>query len=236
MKDSLCLLDASGNIVFCNPSAELLLGPKETCVGHPLFWLPWKLIKQDGQPYPQAALSAARTLQTAKSFEMTVGAKRGGAELRWLTVTFLPMRLSGAKAVSMTLVTLREITDEKRDRDLLSQREAYYRSLIEHSYDIITVLDMDGAICFESPSVHRLLGYRPQELSGLKAVDYIHPEDRPQALAAFRDRLAHPTESQSIICRVRHMNGTWVTLETVSTLQQSSLGRSRIILNSRASH
>jgi len=40
------------------------------------------------------------------------------------------------------------------------------RALIENTSDIITILDAEGIIRYESPSVERVLGYKPHELIG----------------------------------------------------------------------
>src|SRR4029078_7180084 len=37
--------------------------------------------------------------------------------------------------------------------------EARFRSLVAHSSDLITVLDTDGVVTYQSPSIERVLGY-----------------------------------------------------------------------------
>ena len=46
------------------------------------------------------------------------------------------------------------------------QSEARFRSLVAHASDLITVLDADGTVTYQSPSVERLLGYRVDEIEG----------------------------------------------------------------------
>ena len=46
------------------------------------------------------------------------------------------------------------------------QSEARFRSLVAHSSDLITVLDADGVVTYQSPSIERVLGYAVDEVEG----------------------------------------------------------------------
>ena len=61
--------------------------------------------------------------------------------------------------------------------ELAVQSDAYFRSLIENASDIISILEPTGKIRYESPSLERVLGYKPEELVGSNAFEFIHPED-----------------------------------------------------------
>jgi PAS domain S-box-containing protein len=50
-------------------------------------------------------------------------------------------------------------------------------SVLQHGSDVFTVLDADGTIRYQSPSIERVLGYKPEELLGKNAFNYVHPED-----------------------------------------------------------
>jgi diguanylate cyclase (GGDEF)-like protein/PAS domain S-box-containing protein len=55
--------------------------------------------------------------------------------------------------------------------------EARFRSLVQHSSDLIFVLGADGVIQFASSSATRLLGYEPDALVGVELAALAHPED-----------------------------------------------------------
>src|SRR5438552_12869111 len=59
----------------------------------------------------------------------------------------------------------------------LRASEERFRALIERGSDTITIVDAVGSILYESPSIERVLGYRPEELIGRPVLDYIHPDD-----------------------------------------------------------
>ena len=89
--------------------------------------------------------------------------------------------------------------------------KARFQALVEHSADILSILEEDGRIDYISPSVEVILGRDPQELSGLPVFDLVHPSDIP----ALRSALDAPTSTLEI--RFRHQGGRWVYLEIVLT-------------------
>ena len=60
------------------------------------------------------------------------------------------------------------------------QSEARFRSLVAHSSDLITVLDADGIVTYQSPSIERVLGYRVEEIEGTQ-FDELLLDGRPAA-------------------------------------------------------
>src|SRR5258706_1874425 len=73
--------------------------------------------------------------------------------------------------------------------DLTHPTEAHFRSLIENTTDIITILEADGSIRYESPSIERILGYKPEELVGRNAFEFIHPDDVVRVHKIFTEGL-----------------------------------------------
>src|SRR5215211_1026890 len=48
----------------------------------------------------------------------------------------------------------------------LRRSEERFRALVQHASDVITILEVDGTIRYESPPIEKALGYRPEELVG----------------------------------------------------------------------
>jgi two-component system cell cycle sensor histidine kinase/response regulator CckA len=92
-----------------------------------------------------------------------------------------------------------------------------FRVLVEHSMDMLSVMDAEGVVVFKSASVRRELGYRPEQLVGRSVFDLMHPDDRPAAERAFRDAVAHPGRAHRLEVRCRHRDGSWVMLEALLT-------------------
>ncbi|MEM8933200.1 MAG: PAS domain S-box protein, partial [Acidobacteriota bacterium] len=57
--------------------------------------------------------------------------------------------------------------------------EARLLALVEHSSDLLAILDGDGRVDLVNPAVETLLGHRPDAFQGTLFVDYAHEDDRP---------------------------------------------------------
>jgi len=95
--------------------------------------------------------------------------------------------------------------------------EDRFRALIEHSADVIVLLDPIGTVRYASPSVTRLLGHLPEQLVERPLFDLIHPEDLKPARSAIVRVLGRGRASVSIEARLRHSDGTWRWCEGVPT-------------------
>jgi hypothetical protein len=89
------------------------------------------------------------------------------------------------------------------------------RAILEHSSDVLALLDGAGTIVFTSPAVTRVLGYSPEELAGRSAFELVHPDDLPRVQTLFAGLLAHPAEPVTTIVRYRHKDGGWRDIEAV---------------------
>src|ERR671919_558705 len=72
----------------------------------------------------------------------------------------------------------------------MHQRESEQRfsSLVQHSSDLILVIEPDTTVKYVSPSVQRILGYEVDELTGIRFADHIHGHDVDLALSAIIER------------------------------------------------
>ncbi|GAG39145.1 unnamed protein product, partial [marine sediment metagenome] len=69
------------------------------------------------------------------------------------------------------------ITERKQVEKALPYGEEYFRPLIERALDVIVVINSDGTVRYESPSIQNVTGYTPEERQGKHFFDLIHPDD-----------------------------------------------------------
>jgi diguanylate cyclase (GGDEF)-like protein/PAS domain S-box-containing protein len=110
---------------------------------------------------------------------------------------------------------LHDVTREKRAREALRASEERFRSLIENAMDTITILDRDGTILYESPSIERVLGFAPEDLVGKNAFAFVHPEDVGPLTEEFQRIIEDSGRRTAAELRFLHADGSWRILECV---------------------
>jgi PAS domain S-box-containing protein len=89
------------------------------------------------------------------------------------------------------------------------QEAERFRGLIEHSYDVVALLDAQGRILYDSPAKTRVLGYVGEELYGVSAFELIHPDDLPAVQEKFVRLVSSPAGIEQATFRLRHKDGSW---------------------------
>lgn len=97
-----------------------------------------------------------------------------------------------------------------------------FHALIQNITDVVTEIGPDGTILYESPSVERVLGYRPEDRIGKDVFGFLHPEDRAEARSRFLEVLRRPGTVDSVRVRVRNADGEWRLLEAVGARPPAS--------------
>ena len=129
----------------------------------------------------------------------------------------------------LLLRSLRYATERGRALQALERREEHYRSLIENSLDLVSILNFDGTIRYASPSHERVLGYTLDELVGQNAFSFVHPDD----LGAVRDAFTKSDGSATLESRFRHKDGSWRVLESFGRNLAHVPGVSGVVVNTR---
>ena len=124
--------------------------------------------------------------------------------------------------------------ERERTAQELRQSEEHFRSLTENASDLITVLDAEGRVLYQSPSVERILGYASWENRECNVFTRMHPDDRATVRAFLDELLENPGEIRTAEFRYQHQDGTWLYLETIGKrLPDDTSGRRRIVATSR---
>jgi len=114
--------------------------------------------------------------------------------------------------------------------------EARFGSLVAHASDLITVLDEDGTVTYQSPSVARILGYAVEEIEGQPFARLLRRSDWPR-LANLLTRGAgirnSSPDTHVIECTLRHRDGTWLQFEMQHTNLVHDEHVRGIVLNGR---
>ena len=113
---------------------------------------------------------------------------------------------------------IQEQTQELRAKNIeLKNSEEFFRSIIENSNDIITIIDKSGKIVYESPSHERVFGYPTGQLINKNTFEYIHPDDKKRLQQQFKDLISRTAETEIFDARLKHNNGSWRYIEGTIT-------------------
>jgi diguanylate cyclase (GGDEF)-like protein/PAS domain S-box-containing protein len=113
------------------------------------------------------------------------------------------------------------------------QSEARFRSLVAHSSDLITVLDADGVVTYQSPSIERVLGYPVAEVEGRRFDRLLSEHDRPLLAQLISVDGTGSSEAHTVECSLNHRDGTTLTFEVQHTDLLHDEHVRGIVLNSR---
>ena len=119
------------------------------------------------------------------------------------------------------------------EQRVLRYSEERFRSLVQHSTDMVTVIDSAGIVRYQSPSAERLLGFRGPDLVGRSWRAMLHPDD----VARAQDILEASAKGQPIAgpieWRVERADHGWLHLETAITDLVKEPSVQGIVMNSR---
>jgi diguanylate cyclase (GGDEF)-like protein/PAS domain S-box-containing protein len=113
------------------------------------------------------------------------------------------------------------------------QSEARFRSLVAHSSDLITVLDANGVVTYQSPSIERVLGYRADEVEGTQFDWLLSETDRPRLRELIAGDGSGSTDAHTLECSLAHKDGTSLRFEVQHTDLLHDEHVRGIVLNSR---
>lgn len=96
--------------------------------------------------------------------------------------------------------------------DQLAAENRVYRLVVERSSEVATLLNLDFSIAYISPACRGALGYAPEELTGVVAMQLLHPDDHERIPAFYTGVLAG--RSSCLTHRLRRKTGEYVWFET----------------------
>src|SRR5581483_4993793 len=111
--------------------------------------------------------------------------------------------------------------------------EARFRSLAQNSSDVITIVGADGRVTYQSASVERVFGYRPEEVIGRDLAAWLHPEHSAALVAVLASPPREGETAPLVTIQVRHRDGAWRDVETAVTTLYGDPGVRGLVLNSR---
>ena len=207
--NAVVITDRDGLIVWVNRAFTDLTGfTADEAVGHT------PTILKSGEQEPGVYRDLWATIRAGHVWRGRLVNRRKDGSVYTEDETITPV--TGAKGeVTHFIAVKQDVTEYQEVRARLEARDDLFRILLENALDIITILDPDGTIRYESPAVLRILGWEPHELEGHRAFEFMPEEDAVKATALLQGLLATPGATGTLAFRFRHKDGSWRTLEAI---------------------
>lgn len=206
--DGVVILDSLGSVLALNKAAEDIYGrTRDELLGVSIS----KLV------YP-----SARASEVQKWFETldaniseTPGSIVGFIERpdgSKLPVEVIP-RISRYKNETVIAASIRDISKRVEIEETLARERRRWGKLIESGVASSTIINADGTIQFESPTLRGFLGFSSEYMTGKQALDFAHPTEMKGLLSEFNRLLEDPDYVCRYTGRFRHFDGSWRFLE-----------------------
>ena len=204
-----------GEVLFAGPSVPDVVGvERDALVGSDLLD---RVHPSDREPVADA-LSAVATART-----VTHRIRRASGGYAWVE-SVVDEEL--APEFGGRIVTVRRVDVDRT----FPER---YRAFLEYGSDLVTVVDDDGLIVYESPSVEEVLGYEQESTVGRSPLGYVHPDDRERVTERFYRALNEPDAAPTLEYRYRTADGDWVWLESRTRSLPADSPVGELLINSR---
>ena len=101
---------------------------------------------------------------------------------------------------------------EAENREL-KKRCSNYSQIIDNAADMTSFHDPGGTYLFVTPVCRDLIGYHPEELTGKRIYDLLHPDDL-EAVRSGYEKMATQHTVHCLSCRLKHKDGPFIWVET----------------------
>jgi diguanylate cyclase (GGDEF)-like protein/PAS domain S-box-containing protein len=154
-----------------------------------------------------------------------------------LPVWSLPLGLGVGTVFFLSLIVVaRQILAARETARLVAERsarEARFRSMVQHSSDVISIIGGDGTLQFVSPAVGRVFSWHAGSLTGRELSTLIHPDDIGDARTFLQGLAETPGRNATFVCRLLDGNGKWRHVESICTSLLNDPTVQGIVLNTR---
>ncbi len=120
---------------------------------------------------------------------------------------------------------------EERTRAAIEASEARFKSLVQHSGDVVMQFHADGSVVGVSASFERILGFAVPTPPRGTILERIHAADLPRLREAL-ERTLKLGQAQAT-CRVLHANGEWRWFEAIGVNLLEDVNVAAVVLTAR---
>jgi diguanylate cyclase (GGDEF)-like protein/PAS domain S-box-containing protein len=115
----------------------------------------------------------------------------------------------------------------------LRESEQRFQALVQHSSDVVTVIDGEGVVTYQSESISRVFGYDPEYFTGVELIERMLSEAAPILTAAIEAVSSTAYATRVVEMPMLHADGHRCLAEVTLTNLLADPSVRGIVLNSR---
>ncbi len=212
----LLVWNTTDRILEANRAAQQILGGKLAEMQQVLSGGAAGFARSDEMSLAPAELLVSRLLSSGEAqYDVLEDFTGPDGAKRWLQLDAVPV-YGEHEAIRQVVVTFQDVTERIQTETALHEREQLFRALTEQSNDLTQIIDATGLFRYISPSHRQILGYAPENLLGMSAFALFHPDDLLPMQEAFAGCLKVSGSLVRAECRLRHANGSWLTMDGIA--------------------
>jgi two-component system cell cycle sensor histidine kinase/response regulator CckA len=166
----------------------------------------WQSV-HDPEVLPKVLERWKASLATGEPFEMVFPLRGGDGVFRPFLTRVRPLRDSDGQ-VSRWLGTNTDISEQRKQEEMLAASERLYRAIGESIDYGVWVCDRDGRNTYASESFLKLVGMTQEQCSDFGWGEALHPDDAERTIAAWQDCVRSEGRWE-MEHRFRGMDGKW---------------------------
>jgi PAS domain S-box-containing protein len=181
-RDAIVITNRAKRIEFANPAADDLFGYADgAIIGMPAAELLVPEMREDVAKREEMAFAGE-----PQRYETII--VRADGDRRTVAVSTAPLREVGQ--ITGVVASLRDVTEERRARDAVTQSETRYRNLFETATDAIFTLDKRAIFTSANLATCQITGYSREELLGRSVLGLLEEEEVATVKTHFKEALA----------------------------------------------
>ena len=181
-RDAIVITNRAKRIEFANPAADDLFGYADgAIIGMPAADLLVPEMREDVAKREEMAFAGE-----PQRYETII--VRADGDRRTVAVSTAPLREVGQ--ITGVVASLRDVTEERRARDAVTQSETRYRNLFETATDAIFTLDKRAIFTSTNLATCQVTGYSREELLGRSVLGLLDEEELATVKTHFKEALA----------------------------------------------
>ncbi len=211
VSDMILMQDAAGVATYVSPSAVAITGyTPEEIIGRTMI----RLVHEDDKNiFPSFRNNGEGERPNKATYRYRLVRKDGS--IAWVETK--AVGLTTAAGTRQVIASTRDVSEGVAYEAALKESESKFRLLADTAADVIVVYEETERVSYLSPSVERLLGFKPSELIGRTVFELIPPDDFAmiRARRVENGNMPHSGVTQS---RARCKDGRIIWIETTSTV------------------